>query len=144
MHLQKNVQFFLMCIDLYHSSLLSFIEISIKVTPLQQIVPIMSINLITWGEFGEILPTNLKSVAKLLIHYIYKWWLYYEQGWMGENNWNFNYFLIKFSDFDQINIGRVAFDLFYHIVDKICQLVTCNQLQYINNRTYKHGFSTKW
>ena len=56
----------MMCIDLYHSSLLSFIKISIKVTPLQQIVPITSINLITWGEFGEILPTNLKSAANCL------------------------------------------------------------------------------
>ena len=60
-----------MCIDLYHSSLLSFIEILIKVTPLQQIAPITSINLITWGEFGEISPTDLKSVAKLPIHHIY-------------------------------------------------------------------------
>ena len=55
-----------MCIDLYHSSLLSFIEISIKVTQLQQIVPITSINLITWGEFGEIMPTNLKSAVNCL------------------------------------------------------------------------------
>ena len=55
-----------MCIDLYHSSLLSFIKISIKVTPLQQIVPITSINLITWGEFSEILPTDLKSAANCL------------------------------------------------------------------------------
>ena len=29
------------------------------------------------------------------------------------------------------------------LFDKIYQSVTCNQLQYINNRTYKHGFSTK-
>ena len=56
----------MMCIDLYHSSLLSFIEILIKVTPLQQFVPIMSINLITWGEFGEISPTDLKSVGNCL------------------------------------------------------------------------------
>ena len=46
--------------------LLSFIEILIKVTPLQQVVLITSINLITWGEFGEILPTDLKSVANCL------------------------------------------------------------------------------
>ena len=63
---------------------------------------------------------------------------------MDGNNQNFNYFLIKFNNFDQINGGRVTFDLFYQIFDKIYQLVTCNQLQYINNRTYKHGFSTKW
>ena len=37
----------------------------------------------------------------------------------------------------------LLFDLFFQIFDKIYQSVTCNQLQYINNRTYKHGFSTK-
>ena len=52
-----------MCIDLYHSGVLSFIKILIKVTPLQQIVPIMSINLITLGEFGKILPNDLKSAV---------------------------------------------------------------------------------
>ena len=62
---------------------------------------------------------------------------------MDGNNQNFDYFLIKFNDFDQINIGRVTFDLFYQVFNKIYQLVTSNQLQYINNRTYKHGFSTK-
>ena len=63
---------------------------------------------------------------------------------MGKNNRNFDYFLIKFSDFDQINIGTITFDLFYQNFDTIYQSVTCNQLQYINNRTYKHEFSTKW
>ena len=53
----------MVCINLYHSGLLLFIEISIEVTPLQQIVPITSINLITWGEFGEILPNDLKSAV---------------------------------------------------------------------------------
>ena len=33
----------------------------------------------------------------------------------------------------------LLFNLFYQIFDKIYQSVTCNQLQYINNRTYKHG-----
>ena len=32
---------------------------------------------------------------------------------MGGNNQNFNYFPIKFNDFDQINTGRITFDLFY-------------------------------
>ena len=45
---------------------------------------------------------------------------------MDGNNRNFDYFLIKFNDFDQINIGRVTFDLFYLIFDKIYQSVTCN------------------
>ena len=45
---------------------------------------------------------------------------------MGGNNQNFNYFSIKFNDFDQINIGRVTFDLFHQIFDKIYQSVTCN------------------
>ena len=45
---------------------------------------------------------------------------------MDGNNQNFDYFLIKFNDFDQINIGRVTFDLFYQIFDKIYQSVTCN------------------
>ena len=34
---------------------------------------------------------------------------------MDGNNRNFDYFPIKFNDFDQINIGRVTFDLFYQI-----------------------------
>ena len=63
---------------------------------------------------------------------------------MGGNNRNFAYFLIKFNDFDQINTGMITFDLFYWIFDKIYQSVSWNQLKYINNRTYKHGFSTKW
>ena len=68
---------------------------------------------------------------------------------MSKGEWveiieNFNYFPIKFNDFDQINIGRITFDLFYQIFNKIYQSATGNQLQYINNRTYKYGFSTKW
>ena len=59
---------------------------------------------------------------------MFEWWLYYEQGWMGGNNWNFDYFPIKFNDFDQINTGRITFDLFYQIFDKVYQSVTCNQL----------------
>ena len=62
---------------------------------------------------------------------------------MDGNNQNFDYFPIKFNDFDQINGGRITFGLFYQIFDKIYQSATCNQLQYINNRTYKHGFPTK-
>ena len=34
---------------------------------------------------------------------------------MDGNNQNFDYFPIKFNDFDQINGGRVTFDLFYQI-----------------------------
>ena len=34
---------------------------------------------------------------------------------MDGNNQNFNYFPIKFNDFDQINGDRVTFDLFYQI-----------------------------
>ena len=45
---------------------------------------------------------------------------------MDGNNQNFDYFLIKFNYFDQINIGRVTFDLFYQIFDKTYQSVTCN------------------
>ena len=63
----------MVCIDLYHSGLLSFIEITIKVTPLQQIVPITSINLIALGEFGEILPNDFEKCSKLPIHYMFKW-----------------------------------------------------------------------
>ena len=48
---------------------------------------------------------------------------------MDGNNQNFHYFLIKFSDFDQINTGRITFDLFYWNFDKIYQLVSCNQLK---------------
>ena len=39
------------------------------------------------------------------------------------------YFPMKFSDFDQINIGRITLDLFYQIFDKIYQSVSCNQLK---------------
>ena len=48
---------------------------------------------------------------------------------MDGNNQNFDYFPIKFSDFDQINIGRITFDLFYQNFDKIYQSVSCNQLK---------------
>ena len=40
----------------------------------------------------------------------------------------FDYFPIKFNDFDQINISRITFDLFYWIFDKIYQSAICNQL----------------
>ena len=33
---------------------------------------------------------------------------------------------IKFNDFDQINVGRVTFDLFYQTFDKIYKSVPCN------------------
>ena len=62
---------------------------------------------------------------------------------MDGNNRNFDYFLIKFNDFNQINIGRVTLTYFIKFFNKIYQLATSTQLQYINNRTYKHGFSTK-
>ena len=62
---------------------------------------------------------------------------------MDGNNQNFNYFLIKFNDFNQINIGGVTLTYFIEFFNKIYQLATSTQLQYINNRTYKHGFSTK-
>ena len=64
---------------------------------------------------------TLKSVANCLYTIflkeyieisIYSWpnmVTLYEQGWMGGNKWNFDYFLIKFNDFDQINIGRITF-----------------------------------
>ena len=48
---------------------------------------------------------------------------------MGGKNQKFDYFLIKFSDFDKINTGRITFDLFYQNFDKIYQLVSCNQLK---------------
>ena len=96
------------------------------------------------GEIWQNFVNWLEKCSKLPIHYIHEWWLCYEQGWKGGNNQNFDYFPIKFNGFNQINNGRITFDLFYWIFDKIYQPVTCNQLQYINNRTYKHGFSTKW
>ena len=56
-----------MCTDLYHSRLLLFIEISIKVPQLQQNVPIMMRNLITFGRIGKISPNDFyKSVANCL------------------------------------------------------------------------------
>ena len=45
-----------------------------------------------------------------------------------------------------ILVGLLFFDLFYQVFNKIYQLVTSNQLQYINNRTYKHDSppNDKW
>ena len=63
----------MVCIDLYHSRLVSFIEILIKVTPLQQIVPITSLNLVTFGQFGKILPNDFEKCSELPIHYVFKW-----------------------------------------------------------------------
>ena len=39
--------------------------------------------------------------------------IYNEQSWMGGNNLNFAYFLIKFNDFDQINTGRTTFLIYF-------------------------------
>ena len=47
---------------------------------------------------------------------------------MDGNNRNFDYFLIKFNDFDQINIGGGYFDLFYQVFNKIYQSATYHQL----------------
>ena len=70
-HLEMTCK--MVCIDLYHSGLLSLIKILIKVALLQQTVPIMSINLITWGEFGEILPNDFEKCSELPIYYLFKW-----------------------------------------------------------------------
>ena len=50
---------------------------------------------------------------------------------MDGNNQNFDYFFIKFSDFDQIYTNRITFflNLFYQIFDKIYHLVSYNQLK---------------
>ena len=63
----------MVCIDVYHSRLLLFIEISIKVAPLQQVVPITLVNLVTFGEFGEIVPNDFEKCSELPIHYVFKW-----------------------------------------------------------------------
>ena len=118
----------MVCIDLYHSSLLSFIEISIKFTPLQQIVPITSINLITWGEFGKISPNDLKSAVNCLYTmYLNGDFNMTMVGWME---------IIKISiisrsslmTLTRLTLVGLLFDLFYQIIDKIYQSVTCNQL----------------
>ena len=55
----------MVCIDLYHSRLLLFIEILIKVTQLQQNVPIMSQKLDNFlVGFGEILPNDFEKCSK--------------------------------------------------------------------------------
>ena len=52
-----------MCIDLYHSGSLSFIEISIKVPHCSRLyLYIYKLD----GEFGEILPNDLKSAVNCL------------------------------------------------------------------------------
>ena len=63
----------MVCIDLYHSRLLLFIEILIKVNPLQPVVPITLINLVSFREFGKILPNDFGKCSKLSIHYVFKW-----------------------------------------------------------------------
>ena len=52
-----------MCLDLSHSGLLSFIEISIKVTHCSRLyLYVYKLD----GEFGKILPNNLKNAVNCL------------------------------------------------------------------------------
>ena len=78
-----------MCIDLCHSRLILFIKISIKITQLQQKVPIMTQNLITFRwvlvKFHQM---TLKSVANVIAHNIFEG--IYQ---------NFDLFLAKHSNF---------------------------------------------
>ena len=133
----------MVCINLYHSRLLSFIKISIKAY----------------------------ATAAKCTYYVKKldnfWWnlvKFCQMTWKSAANWyticlngNFTMSKVEWVEISEISIISssslttltrlilvgLLFDLFYRIFDKIYQSVTCNQLQYINNRTYKHGFSTK-
>ena len=95
------------------------------------------------GEFGKTLPNDLKSAVNCLYTmYVNGDFSMSMGGWME---------IIKISIISQSSLMTltrwmvVGLLLNYFIkFDKIYQSVTCTQLQYINNRTYKHGFSTKW
>ena len=85
---------------------------------------------------------TLKSVANMLVHNIFEG-IYQNFDLFLAKCSNFNMSMVEwveiikiliisrssFSDFDQINIGRITFDLFYQNFDKIYQSVTCNQLK---------------
>ena len=147
-----------MCIDLYHSRLLLFIKISIKITQLQQNVPIMLRNLITFGRIWQNFVKWLWKVYQTACtQYVLKEYIKISiYSW--PNMVAFTMSKIEWVEISEISIisssslmtltrlilAGLLFDLFYWIFDKIYQSVTCNQQQYINNRTYKHGFSTKW
>ena len=130
----------IVCIDLYHSSLLSFIEISIKVPHCSRLyLYIYKLD----GEFGEISPNDLKNAVNCLYTmYVSGDFSMNMGGWME---------LIKISIISRSSLMTLTrlilvgllFDLFYRVFNKIYQSATYNQLQYINNRTYKCGFSTK-
>ena len=131
LHLQKNVQFlrfctpnilkwpWMVCIDLYHRRLLSFIKILIKAHPTAAKCTYYVKKLDNfWWNLAKFHQMTWKSAADCLHPICLNGNFYYEQGWMGGNKWNFNYFPLKFNDFDQINIGGITFDLFYQIYDK--------------------------
>ena len=85
---------------------------------------------------------TLKSVANMLVHNIFEG-IYPNFDLFLAKCSNFNMSTVEwveiieisiisqssFSDFDQINIGRITFDLFYQNFDKIYQSVSCNQLK---------------
>ena len=134
----------MVCIDLYHSRLLSFIEISIKAYPTAAKCTYYVKKLDNfWWNLVKFHQMTWKSAANCLYTICL--------------NGNFTMSKVEWVEISEISIISssslmtltrlilvgLLFDLFYQIFDKIYQSVTCNQLQYINNRTYKHGFSTK-
>ena len=147
----------MVCIDLYHSRLLSFIKISIKAYPTAVKCTYYVRKLDNfWWNLVKFCQMTWKSVANTIVHNIFEG--IYQ---------NFNLFLAKYGNFtmskvEWVEISEISlisssslmtltrlilvgllFDLFYRNFDKIYQSVSYNQLQYINNRTYKHRFSTK-
>ena len=99
-------------IDLYHSRLLLFIEISIKAPPLQHNVPILMQNLIT---FGEILPNDFKNVDTA----------FYTACFEGINQ-NFDLFLAKCSNF---TISKVLWvEIIELLIISLSSLVTLTRL----------------
>ena len=81
------------------------------------------------GEFGEILPNDLKGAVNCLFTmYANGDFSMSMVGWMEIIEISI-ISRSSFNDFDQINGGRITFwsiDLFYRIFDKIYQSVTCN------------------
>ena len=127
----------MVCIDLYHSRLLSFIEISIKAYPTAAKCTYYVKKLDNfWWNLVKFHQMTWKSAANCLYTICLK------VEWVEISK------ILIISSSSLMTLTRLIlvgllFDLFYRIFDKIYQSVTCNQLQYINNRTYKHRFSTK-
>ena len=112
-----------MCIDLYHNGSLSFIKILIKVLHCKRLyLYVYKLD----GEFGKILPNDLKNAVNCL------YTMYVNVNFsMNTGEWMV---IIKISIISQASLMTLTrlilvgllYDLFHQIFDQIYQLVTCN------------------